>query len=75
MAETLMQWWPLAIGGAILWAGYTISTAINAASNRQGGQFSDIKALLLEMRTELKWTNDSVKRVEQRLPPPPENFG
>ena len=75
MADDLMHWWPLVIGGAIVWAGYAISTAVTVASNRQGGQFSDIKSLLSEIRSELKWTNDSVKRVEQRLPAPPEDFG
>ena len=75
MIETLAQWWPLTIGGAIVWAGYAISTAVRIASNRQSGQFSDIKSVLVEIRSEVKWTNDSVKRVEQRLPPPPEDFG
>ena len=75
MADDLMHWWPLVIGGAIVWAGYLISTAVTVASNRQGGQYSDIRSLLLEIRSELKWTNDSVKRVEQRLPAPPEDFG
>lgn len=75
MIETLAQWWPLTIGGAIVWAGYAISTAVTVASNRQSGQFSEIKSLLLEIRSQLKWTNDSVKRVEQRLPAPAEDFG
>ena len=75
MIETLAQWWPLTIGGAIVWAGYAISTAVRIASNRQIGQFSDIKSVLVEIRSEVKWINDSVKRVEQRLPPPPEDFG
>lgn len=75
MTETLTQWWPLTIGGAILWAGYMISTAVTAASNQRRAEFSDLKSLLLDIREQLKWTNDSVKRVEQRLPPPPEDFG
>lgn len=75
MVETLVQWWPLTIAVAVLWAGHMISSAITVASNQQSGQVSDLKALLMDMRTELKWTNDSVKRVEQRLPPPPDNFG
>ena len=70
MTETLVQWWPLTIGLAILWAGHMVASAVTAASNRQGGQFSDLRSLLSDMREQLKWTNDSVKRVERRLPPP-----
>ena len=75
MADDLIHWWPLVIGGAIVWAGYLISTAVTAASNQRCAELSDLKLLLSDMRTELKWTNDSVKRVEQRLPAPPEDFG
>ena len=75
MIETLAQWWPQTIGGAILWAGFTISTAINAASQQRNNEFFDIKGQLIEIRDLLRWTNDSVKRVEQRLPPPPQDYG
>lgn len=75
MTETLMNWWPLVIGGAIVWAGHMISAAVTAASNQRSGQFRDLRSLLSDMRSEVKFINDSVKRVEQRLPPPPEHFG
>lgn len=75
MTETLVQWWPLTIGVAILWAGHMVASAVTAASNQRRAEFGDLRSLLSDMREQLKWTNDSVKRVEQRLPPPPEDFG
>lgn len=74
MAETLAQWWPLYIAGAIFWAGYMVSSAINAASQRRNNEFFDIRSQLIDIRDLLKWTNDSVRRVEQRLPPRSEDF-
>ena len=64
-----------AIALAILWAGYMISSAVTAASNERRRETDRLAKILVEMGDQLKWTNDSVKRVEQRLPPPPERFG
>lgn len=64
-----------AIPIAILWAGYTISSAVTAASNDRRKENDRLMKVLLEMSDQLRWTKDSVKRVEERLPQPPEKFG
>lgn len=59
---------------AILWAGHMISSAVRAASNIHQKESARIIKSLNEIESQLRWINDSVKRVENRLPKPPNDF-
>lgn len=63
-----------AISVAMFWAGYTISCAVKAASDERRKENDRLMKVLLEMSDQLRWTKDSVKRVEERLPRSPEKF-
>jgi hypothetical protein len=70
MTETLTQWWPLVIGGAIIWAGHYVMQTIHAANLDRREDHKELMSKLDDIAHDIGNLEGNVDGLARRYDPP-----